>query len=257
MDINDNKAPRCDGYNSFFFQKTWHILGDEVTAAVIEFFNSADMCKAINYTTITMMPKVMNPTTIKEFRPISYYFVQGRLITNNIIMSHELVKGYGSKSISPRCMLKIDMQKAYDSIERVYIEQVMKLLGFPKLFAEWIIARICTVSYSVVINGKPVVPFEEKKRAEAGLSLYPFWFVMAMEYLRKLLKPLKDNKIFKFHPKCAKVNLVQLGFTDDFLLFYRGDLQSVKILHHQFQIFSASLSFSCKSKQKLYFTLVE
>ncbi|XP_075076044.1 uncharacterized protein LOC142162893 [Nicotiana tabacum] len=44
-------------------------------------------------------------------------FVPGRMITDNIIMSHELVKGYGRKNISPRCMLKIDMQKVYDSVE--------------------------------------------------------------------------------------------------------------------------------------------
>lgn len=43
-------------------------------------------------------------------------FVPGRFITGNIIMSHELVKGYGRK-ISPRCMMKVDMRKAYDSIE--------------------------------------------------------------------------------------------------------------------------------------------
>nr|XP_009609757.1 uncharacterized protein LOC104103545 [Nicotiana tomentosiformis] len=71
LDIDDNKAPTCDGYNSYFFKKTWHILGDEVTAAVMEFFENAEICKAINCTTITLIPKVKNPTSIKEFMPIS------------------------------------------------------------------------------------------------------------------------------------------------------------------------------------------
>lgn len=44
-------------------------------------------------------------------------FVPGRLITDNIILSHELVKGYGRRGLSPRCMLKLDMQKAYDYVE--------------------------------------------------------------------------------------------------------------------------------------------
>ncbi|XP_070026681.1 uncharacterized protein [Nicotiana sylvestris] len=58
-------------------------------------------------------------------------FVLGRIITNNIILSHELVKGYGRKGISPRCMIKLDMQKAYDSLKWSYLEQVLIGLGFP------------------------------------------------------------------------------------------------------------------------------
>lgn len=44
-------------------------------------------------------------------------FVPGRMLNDIVILSHELVKGYGRKAISPGCMFKIDMQKAYDSLE--------------------------------------------------------------------------------------------------------------------------------------------
>lgn len=40
-------------------------------------------------------------------------FVPKRLINENITLSHELGKDCRRKGISPRCMLKIDMQKAY------------------------------------------------------------------------------------------------------------------------------------------------
>ncbi|XP_070035221.1 uncharacterized protein [Nicotiana tomentosiformis] len=63
-----------------------------------------------------------------------------------------------------------------------------------------------------------------------------------MEYLSRSLKTMKDNKQFKFHPKYARVNLVQLGFADDLLLFCRGDMRSFKILHQHFQMFSAASS---------------
>lgn len=52
------------------------------------------------------------------------------------------------------CMLKIDFQKAYDSVEWDDIEQVMKYLGFPKKIVMWIMVCISLVDYSIIINGK-------------------------------------------------------------------------------------------------------
>lgn len=48
--------------------------------------------------------------------------VPGRMLNDNILMGHELVKGYGRKGTSARCMIKIDMQKAYDSLKWVFLE---------------------------------------------------------------------------------------------------------------------------------------
>ncbi|WMV54728.1 hypothetical protein MTR67_048113 [Solanum verrucosum] len=46
------------------------------------------------------------------------------MLTDNVLLSHELVKGYGTKGISPRCMFKIDMQKAHDSLEWHFLEEI-------------------------------------------------------------------------------------------------------------------------------------
>nr|XP_016476628.1 PREDICTED: uncharacterized protein LOC107798174 [Nicotiana tabacum] len=101
-------------------------------------------------------------------------------------------------------------------------------------------ACIRTVSYSMLINGKPFIPFEARKGLRRGDPLSPFLFVLAMEYLSRSLKTLKDNKQFRFHPRCARFNLVQLGFANNSLLFCRGDVESVKILHKHFQLFSVA-----------------
>lgn len=58
--------------------------------------------------------KLVLDTIISESQPA---FVLGRLIFDNIILSHDLIKGYNRKHISPRCMVKVDIQKAYDSVE--------------------------------------------------------------------------------------------------------------------------------------------
>ncbi|XP_060200869.1 uncharacterized protein LOC132629158 [Lycium barbarum] len=63
-------------------------------------------------------------------------FVPRRVITDNILLSHELVKGYTRKGVSARCMIKIDMQKAYDSLEWGFLEQVLVVLNFPVEFED-------------------------------------------------------------------------------------------------------------------------
>ncbi|XP_070035312.1 secreted RxLR effector protein 78-like [Nicotiana tomentosiformis] len=119
-------------------------------------------------------------------------FVPGRVINDNIILSHELIKWYGRKGTSPRCMIKIDMQKAYDSLEWVFLEQVLIGLNFLETFVKWIMTCVQTVSYSIVVNGKETTPFAAKRGMRQGDPLSPYLFVIEMEYLTRLLKTLKS-----------------------------------------------------------------
>ncbi|KAF3645514.1 hypothetical protein FXO38_19607 [Capsicum annuum] len=281
--IRDDKAPGCDGFNALFFKQSWHIVGEEITDAVLEFFNSGRMYKAINYTTVTLVPKTARPYRITEYTPISCYtllykiiakiltnrlqgvmndlvdqsqsaFVPGRLINDNIILRNELVKGYGRKQISPRCMLKIDMKKAYDSVEWGYLRQVLELLQFPQKFVEWIYQCISTVLYSILLNGCPSVPFPTKKRLRQGDPLSPYLFVLIMEYLSRLLKKLRGIPNFNYHPKCERLQIIQLSFADDLLLFSRGDALSVRLLYGVFMEFSQISGLVANNeKSSIYF----
>ncbi|KAK6804275.1 hypothetical protein RDI58_002059 [Solanum bulbocastanum] len=55
--INDNKAPGSDGFNAIFFKKVRATVGEEITDAIQEFFLSGKLLKAINCTTVTLIPK--------------------------------------------------------------------------------------------------------------------------------------------------------------------------------------------------------
>lgn len=46
----------------------------------------------------------------------------------NVLLAKKLIKGYGRSSMSPRCMLKIDLRKAYDSLDWIFLENMMYFL---------------------------------------------------------------------------------------------------------------------------------
>lgn len=66
--------------------------------------------------------------------PSQTVFIEGRIIIDNILFSHELLKWYTRKGLSPRCTIKVDLRKAYDSIKWDFIRKLLEGLGFPFKF---------------------------------------------------------------------------------------------------------------------------
>ncbi|KAK4706642.1 hypothetical protein R3W88_033796 [Solanum pinnatisectum] len=75
-----------------------------------------------------------------------------------------------------------------------------------------------------------------------------------MDYLTRILKTFQTNPEFHYHPRCKRQRIVQLSFTDDMLMFCKGDLKSVKCLNKCFMMFSkASGLFANEDKSSVYF----
>lgn len=55
-------------------------------------------------------------------------------MTENIHLAQELLRQYNHKSVAPRCLLKIDLRKAYDTVNWDFLRSVLVGLGFPTHF---------------------------------------------------------------------------------------------------------------------------
>ncbi|XP_015166936.1 uncharacterized protein [Solanum tuberosum] len=201
--INDLKAPGKDVLNAVFFKKAWPVIGEEQIIAKV----------------ITARLKPVMETLVD---PNQSAFVPGRALNDNVILSHELIKGYGRQGISRRCMVKVDMRKVYDSLKWSFLEQLLEELQMPAKVIQWIMQCVTTITYSIQINGHITTPFKAKRGVRQGDPMSPYLFVLATDYLTRILKNLQKNPDFHYHPRCKKQNIVQLSFADDLLMFCRG-----------------------------------
>lgn len=83
-------------------------------------------------------------------------FVPGRAITDNILVTHEIMHILKSSKATKRCkmVVKTDMTKAYGRLEWDFIKEFLQQFGFAKEWIQWVMHSVTTVSYSFLINGK-------------------------------------------------------------------------------------------------------
>lgn len=84
-------------------------------------------------------------------------FVQGRLIIDNVLVAFETMHCIDQRKKGNEALMaiKLDMGKAYDRVEWVYLEAMMRRLGFHEKWIALIMMCVTTESYSVFINGEP------------------------------------------------------------------------------------------------------
>lgn len=126
--------------------------------------------------------------------------------------------------------MKLDLRKAYDTIDWRFIRYMLKGLKFPEMIIQRIMECISTPRFSIMINGSPYGYFASQRGLRQGDPVSPYLFVLAMEYFSKLLKNLHSVQNFRFHAHCKELKLAHLCFADDIMLFCRDDINSPIIL---------------------------
>nr|XP_023923653.1 uncharacterized protein LOC112035046 [Quercus suber] len=279
--MGPTKAPGHDGMNALFYQKFWHIVGDNVVSAVLDFLQSGNMVSEINHTNIVLIPKVKSPEKMSDFRPISLCnviykiiskvlanrlkqvlpqiisltqsaFVPGRLITDNVLVAYETLHTmHGRKKGKKGSLaLKLDVSKAYDRVEWDFLRAIMLKLGFPEIWINWVMTCITSPSFSVLINGKPFGCIAPSRGLRQGDPLSPYLFLLCAEGFTALLAKVEMEERIHGVSICKRApRISHLLFANDSSLFCQATQREVTAVTDILHIY-AQASGQCINMEK-------
>lgn len=252
----NNRSPGPDGFTNKFFKVFLHLLKDDLVQFFSELHHNHLDLQGINTAYIALLPKKETPLELRDYRPISLVhsvpklaskvlanrlqgripdlvhplqsgFLKGRSIVENFALAAEMIQ-CAHKRKMPMIALKLDFQKAFDSVSWSCLLSVLEARGFPQKWIGWITSLLSTGRSSVLINGELGQPFAAKKGLRQGDSLSPYLFILVADVLQRLCcAQFQAGNLV--HPLGSDSMFPILQYADDTLLFFKGDLQQASL----------------------------
>ncbi|CAJ2652147.1 unnamed protein product [Trifolium pratense] len=264
FDLNKDGAPGPDGFGAFFYQTYWDIIQNDVVSAVLQFFSYGWILPNFNSNTMILIPKNESADTIDQFRPIALAnfkfkiisevladrlaqilpsiiskeqrgFIHGRNIKDCIGLTYEAINLLHKKSFGGNLAMKIDISKAFDTLNWSFLLKVLKQFGFNNKFCSWIEAILNSAHVSISINGAQHGYFKCRRGVRQGDPLSPLLFCLAEEVLsRGISKLVIDGKVDLIKSSRNTYIPSHCLYADDIMVFCRGKLSCIQAFKNLF-----------------------
>nr|GEV58004.1 RNA-directed DNA polymerase, eukaryota, reverse transcriptase zinc-binding domain protein [Tanacetum cinerariifolium] len=269
-----SKAPGTDGFTFKFIKHHWDTIGHNFIDMGKRFEIDGFIPKDCNPSFIALIPKVLDPLPINDFIPISLIgcqykviakvisnriskvahlvvsevqtaYIKGRQIIDGPLMVNEIL-AWASEKRERLFFLKVDFEKAFDSLDWKFLDHTMEQMGFSHQLKKWIHGCLDSSFGSVFINGSRTKEFKIQKGLCQGDPRLPFLYIIAMEALHVSIQDAKSKGIFEgVNVGSNGINISHLQFVDDALIMGTWSIDKAKNLCHILRCFhmASDLSF--------------
>ncbi|XP_062112653.1 uncharacterized protein LOC133823820 [Humulus lupulus] len=271
--MHPEKSPGPDGMTPGFYKKYWSIVGTDVVQAVKSFWDTEQFQDNLPFTNIALIPKKKSPLSMLDIRPISLCnvlykiitkvlanrlkqvidvvisdsqcaFIPGRLITDNIMISYELMHYMKRKSHGKQgyMAVKLDMSKAYDRVEWGYLRSVLCRMGFHEKLVSLFMVCVSSARYQIAHGGKEFGLIIPERGLRQGDPLSSYLFIICTEGFSALLQEY-ERKQFISGIQVARgaPRISHMFFADDSYIFCKANSEEanhVLSLLHTFELAS-------------------
>jgi hypothetical protein len=222
----------------------------------------------LNSANIVLLPKKLEALRVTDFRPISLIhsiakifskllanrlaphmnslvsncqsaFIKKRSIHDNFLYVQGAVRKM-HKFKMPSLFMKLDIHKAFDTVNWSYLLEVLQALGFGPRWREWVSTLFRTTTSCAILNGHKGPSFSHARGVRQGDPLSPMLFILAMDPLQRLLDMATQQGILTPVPPVAAKWRTSM-YADDAAIFInpiKEDVVATKTILEAFGDFS-------------------
>ncbi|GJY36753.1 RNA-directed DNA polymerase, eukaryota, reverse transcriptase zinc-binding domain protein, partial [Tanacetum coccineum] len=233
FDIDGDKASRPDGFSSEFFKKAWDVSTTNKVSELRPIACYNVLCKCIS----KIMKNKIKCGMDKIVHINQSAFIPGRHIQDNILIAQELLRGYNRRNGPRRCAMQIDIQKAYDTVNWIFIENI--LIRFHNTMVKRIMQCITSSKFSICLNGGIQGYFKGGRGLGEGDHISPYLFTLVMKVFNLIMiKNIIRCKEFGYHFGCKELKLSHICFADYLLVLCKGNKESLQVIKQSLDEFS-------------------
>lgn len=278
--FSKDKSLGPDGWPCEFYLHFFDILGEELLQMVEYSRMEGYMSRTLNSTFLTLIPKVDRAKSFGDFRPIALcnlaYKLMTKIITNRLkpkledFLSRELFGFLGNRQILDdvgitqevfhsiktkkleALILKMDLIKAYDRVDWVYLRLILLQIGIPYRMVNWIMVCVNSANFSVLVNGSPTYFFSSSRGIRQGCPLSPLLFILVIEGLRRLIASTKMDGKIKGIKVATSIYITHLLFVDDVILFGSGTIEEWRTFAEVINCFCSALGMLVSFQKSMF-----
>ena len=239
-DMHTNKSPGSDGLTVEFFRRFWADIGPILVEVLNYSLEKGSLPTSLRQAVITVLHKSgKDACFVKNYRPISLLntdykimtkslanrmnstlaeiisrdqtgFIKNRYIGENIRLISDIVDITESQNL-PGLLLLLDFEKAYDTVEWEFLNEVIKKFNFGPSILKWIQLCYTNICSTVVNKGFSCGWFQVCRGLRQGCGLSCTLFDLVAEILAIIIRESNDIKGLKILGKEYKLS----QFADD------------------------------------------
>lgn len=260
-DLKKNKSPGLDGLSCEFYQTFWHSFGYFLVEVYNESYENGILPVTVRKSVLGLIYKKGEKELLKNYRPISLTntdykilafvlssrlhqvigkvieprqsaYVKKRYIGNNIRLVEDIIQ-YTDYENKGGCILFLDFQKAFDSVEWKFMFNVLKRFNFGETFIQWVKLLYKKPEASVKINGYLSDTFKLKRGVRQGCPVSALIFLLVVEVMALDIE--NDPNIKGISIKNNTENDIQIKVTqyaDDTIIFLDNPNDAIKTLEY-------------------------
>ena len=261
LNTKKNKSPGTDGIPYEFYLTFWETIAPHFLDMFTHILERGSLTPSQGKAAIRLVPKIPNSQRLSEFRPISLLNcdyklmasvlanrlrrtlpatigphqkggVPGRLIIDNLCLYRDVIQYINERGANDAestlragafaAILGVDLEKAYDLVNRNVLWETLRTMGYPASFIRWLEAMYSIADMSILNGSEVAGTIHDVQSIRQGCPLSMHLFVLYIEPL--LVKISQDLQGIRFFDKQLTVR----ALVDDVVIFMSSDDDIVK-----------------------------